>query len=291
MLGVDLGLSGVVVRNAEMLPLLIDFIDGPYQVNGVAAASFVGLTGASFARSGSGTATTLAGGVVSFGAGVQRITDQGLFLEALGTNLLGHSSVSGGSWYLAGPSRTAGLDDPAGGMDGTRLNFPAAADAQCYCVPSIAAAVHTISVFARAVSGTKTFRLAYYDGSSTLASSDFTATTTWRRFSFVFTGTGAGGEALSIVNGTSGVAGEVIVALAQVESGPVATSPIVTAGGPTTRAADVASVTVPAGVSAWSAVFGEAGTVVTGTVTPGASFDLVAGRPWLNVGLKRLTMR
>ncbi len=291
MLGVDLSLSGVVVRGGGGPSLSLDFVEGHYQAEGESAVSFVALDGVAFSRAGPGLAVTGAGEVIAFAADAPRITDKGLLLEEAATNLLVNSSLSGGSWYLAGPSRTTGQTDPMGGSSGTLLSFPASADAQCYCVQGLTAAPHTVSVFAKVASGTKAFRLAYYNGTDSVFSEDFVATTTWRRFAYGIVGTGASGEALSIVNATMGDAGEVIVALVQAELGNVPTSPIVTGGAPASRAGDVAAVSAPASTSVYAAVFGDAETVVTGAVTPGASFDLVAGRPWLNVGLKRLTMR
>ena len=47
---------------------------------------------ASFARSGAGTAFTSAGMIQSFASGVPRVTDKGLLLEGLATNLVALSS-------------------------------------------------------------------------------------------------------------------------------------------------------------------------------------------------------
>ena len=289
MLGLDLSLSTVTSRGGKGPALALDFAAGRYQSGGV-SKSLGDLSEVSFARAGAGLAFDAVGGLVSFAANVPRITDAGLLLETAATNLLTHSSPAAGSWFPAGPVRTAGEADPLGGASGCRLSFPASADAFCYAVVALAATAHVVSIFARTASGTKAFRLAYFDGTSAHFSGDVVATTTWTRFSFAFVGTGAGGESISIVNDGSGQAGDLWVAMAQVELGSGPSSPIETVGSPVTRAADVASVVIPAGVERYAAVYGEADTGVSGPVTPGAIFDLIGGRPWLKTGLKRLTI-
>ena len=77
--------------------------------------------------------------------------------------------------------------------------------------------------------------------------------------------------------------------LPQFEVGSTATSPIVTSGATATRGADSASVIVPAGCTTWAATYDE-GLTASGSVTPGATFDLIAGRPWAGGYLKTLTM-
>ena len=53
---------------------------------------------------------------------------------------------------------------------------------------------YTLGMWVRSVSGTAVFRLTYFDGSSSVISSDFTATTTWQLFTHTVTGSGAAGN-------------------------------------------------------------------------------------------------
>jgi hypothetical protein len=95
---------------------------------------------------------------------------------------------------------------------------------------SIAQAITTISeltfsVYAKVASGTKNFRLRF-DSPSVISSSDFTATTTWQRFTFTATTTGSGN--VYIINDSTGTAGDLIIWGAQVETGDIATDYIAT---------------------------------------------------------------
>jgi hypothetical protein len=74
------------------------------------------------------------------------------------------------------------------------------------------------AIWAKVASGTKTFRLGLYDGTNNLLSSDFTATTTWQKFTH--TGTLNASVQLTIFNGSGGGAGDLIVWGAQLNLGP-----------------------------------------------------------------------
>jgi hypothetical protein len=87
----------------------------------------------------------------------------------------------------------------------------------------------TFSVYAKVASGTKNFRLRF-DRPSAIESADFTATTTWQRFTFTATTTGSG--VVYIINDSTGTAGDLIIWGAQLETGDIATDYI-----PTTTAA------------------------------------------------------
>jgi hypothetical protein len=87
----------------------------------------------------------------------------------------------------------------------------------------------TFSVYAKVASGTKNFRLRF-DRPSPIESADFTATTTWQRFTFTATTTGSGN--VYIINDSTGTAGDLIIWGAQLETGDIATDYI-----PTTTAA------------------------------------------------------
>jgi hypothetical protein len=72
----------------------------------------------------------------------------------------------------------------------------------------------------------------------------------------------------------------------QFELGAFATSPIITTGAAGTRGVDAASIVLPSNVSSFAATY-NSGTTATGAVTPGATFDLVTARAWLNGYLQR----
>jgi hypothetical protein len=76
------------------------------------------------------------------------------------------------------------------------------------------------------------------------------------------------------------------VSLPQTELGAFATSPIITTGAAGTRGADAASIVLLSNVSSFAATY-NSGTTATGAVTPGATFDLVTARAWLNGYLQR----
>lgn len=91
-------------------------------------------------------------------------------------------------------------------------------------------------------------------------------------------------------SGTTGAYG--FWGAAQLETGSRATSFILTAGSAGTRGADAATLAVPKGCTQWDAVYGDGRTVVGGSgLTPGASFDLIAGRPWIGLGNELKSVR
>jgi hypothetical protein len=99
---------------------------------------------------------------------------------------------------------------------------------------------YTFSVYAKVSSGTKDFRLAYNDGSSTTASSDLTATDSWQRFEFTFTTAAShSSEAVRITNNAGGTAGDLIVWGAQLELNGYATGYITTTTTAVARSSDV----------------------------------------------------
>jgi hypothetical protein len=73
---------------------------------------------------------------------------------------------------------------------------------------------------------------------------------------------------------------------ADLQAGAFATSPIITTGAAGTRGVDAASIVLPSNVSSFAATYNN-GTTATGVVTPGATFDLVTARAWLNGYLQR----
>ncbi|WP_284150806.1 phage head spike fiber domain-containing protein [Brevundimonas albigilva] len=82
------------------------------------------------------------------------------------------------------------------------------------------------------------------------------------------------------------VTGSITLSLPQLEQASTATSPIITTGAAATRGADNLALVLPAGVTSYSAEYGD-NLTATGPATPGP-FDLATGRPWLNSALRRI---
>lgn len=294
MIGIELGQPALVMRRADPLPLLIDVIGNRYERGGEIASSLVGLGGLSFARSGAGTAFTTAGAVIPFATGVARITDRGLLLEPAATNLLRYSTALLNPVWLAdaGASGAASPDpDPSGGMGAVRLTLNGGLK-QWYQLVSAGAGPYVLSAFVKAASGTTNVRLNETHTTGYTPSANLALNTQWQRLVFPVTVTGTL-VTVSFMTASGGVTVPVDAWGVQLEAGSLLSSLIITASSSVTRGADVANVLVPAGARVYEATYGVADTVVTGTVTPGTTFDLVGGRPWVGVNneLKRLVMR
>lgn len=106
---------------------------------------------------------------------------------------------------------------------------------------------HTITVYAKVASGTSTFRLkCTHAGVVDYISTDFTATTSWQRFTFTqtFGATIGTGIVYAIQNGTNGLAKDIIFWGFQLETNSsYATSYIPTVASSATRIADACSKT------------------------------------------------
>lgn len=81
----------------------LDFVRGRYALNSPYRTSPADLPGWSFSRTGAGIAETAAGALVSFAAGVPRITDRGLLVEEGRTETAGNNSFAGVSPGLLTP--------------------------------------------------------------------------------------------------------------------------------------------------------------------------------------------
>ncbi|WP_428150270.1 phage head spike fiber domain-containing protein [Brevundimonas sp.] len=294
MIGIELGHPAVTMRRANPLPLLIDVIENRYERGGETASSFASLAGVSFSRSGAGTAVTTAGVVTAFATGVARITDRGLLLEPAATNLLRHSTALLNPVWQADAGATAALGpdaDPSGSAGAVRLTLNGGLK-QWYQLVTAPAGNYVLSAYVKAASGTTNVRLNETHNTGYTPSANLAVNTQWQRLVFPFTVT-ATLVTISFMTALGGVTSPIDAWGVQLETGSGPTSPIITAGSTVTRGADLASIVVPGGASTYEAIYGAANTFVTGAVTPGASFDLVAARPWVGVGneLKRLVMR
>jgi len=112
---------------------------------------------------------------------------------------------------------------PDGTSTADTFTFSASASSQVIQNVSPVAGSHVLSARVKVASGTKQFRLKYYNGTVDAYSIDFTATTDWQTFLLVFTGVSAAGN-VAIVNGSAGAAGDLQAWGAQLETGSTATA-------------------------------------------------------------------
>ena len=304
MVGHDLGLVVVAPRAAFGPPLDLDFVQGLHRRGAESVAEFALLSGTGFSRAGAGAGLTTAGAPAWFATGVPRVTDRGLLLEGAATNLnlrsQGDVSWAGGGTTPPAVQTSVSLDGRtcasatfptgAGGFGVSRATSSSA---------SVASGVtYTVSFFAkfsRPLAGGETvviYCTGSFGGWYTTIDAATAPSAAFRRFSRSDPAPGAGTIYFAVYCNSLGSPLTVYMTDRQCEAGGVATSPILTTGAALVRGADAASVVAPAGVSTWTATYGVSNTVVGGTVTPGATFDLVAGRPWIGLGaeLKRLVM-
>ena len=133
------------------------------------------------------------------------------------TNLLLRSEEFDTTWVKTSsavtPNSTAA---PNGTVTADTITWGALATAEVYQFVTLTAATHTLSVYARSSTGTKKFRLKYYNGTTDLFSTEFTATTNWQQFSYTFTGVAVSGN-VSVRNSSPAEAGDLVVWGAQLE--------------------------------------------------------------------------
>ena len=247
----------------------------------------------------------MAATVVNFATGVPRRTNKGLLVEEARTNLLIRSQEFD-TWSPANVTVTANAATaPDGTSTADRLTTTVAAYPSVFRAVTVAAATaHTLSVFAKADTSS-TLSLEFRGGfgtpdavfnlaAGTVAVTRGSATITalangWYRCTVTITSADTS-ELVIIGLGTTVTIGDSIYLWgAQLEAFATALSYVPTTSATATRGIDVAAVTVPAGMSLYEATY-NGGLTATGAVTPGASFDLVTGRPWLNGYLERLEM-
>ena len=155
-----------------------------------------------------------------------RVGPDGL-IEKVRTNLLLQSQTFDNASWVKLNSATVTANTtiaPDGTLTADTLSLAAAANSSIFQATSTISQL-TFSVFVKVASGTKDFRLRF-DAPAATTSANFTATTTWQRFTFTATTTGIGG--VYIINDSIGTAGDLIIWAAQVETGDIATDYIPT---------------------------------------------------------------
>lgn len=300
MLGSNLGLVGLAPRGGvaiPSLPLSFDFLQGLYVRGAESSATLTALSGVTFARAGAGTAFRVNGSLAAFAADTPRATDRGLFTEtAAATNkcaVLNANPDSGLTGFTKAGDTAATLTrlSAASALAAAGLGSVATSGFVLRLDNSAGTAAATATVTGSAgVSGVHSFSAWISGGTGWIGrngstNQTFGASAALRRVTALN---------LSITVASSFVlqadAGQVVdFILPQLETGATVSSPIVTTGATATRGVDSGSVIVPANCTTWAATYGE-GLTASGSVTPGASFDLIAGRPWAGGYLKTLTM-
>jgi hypothetical protein len=212
--------------------LALDFDDQQYWSGGTQAASLSALSGYTFTRSGTQGAIDSDNSIDSFVANVPAINGNGYHAYGALTNLLLRSQeFDNASWgNYASASVTANTSTaPDGATTADTLTFASDPTSEVFQNVSAASATYAVSVWAKVASGARAFRIKVYDGVGNNYSSDFTATTSWQRFTYIHTGAV---NNISIANAAAGGTGSIYAWQAQMlagnfpDGGPI----IVTAG-------------------------------------------------------------
>jgi hypothetical protein len=312
-LGIPQGGSGISAGSGGGA-LALDFTASRYALSSGYRGDIGAISGWAYTRTGAATALDLAGVVVPFAANSPRVTSRGILIESAGTNLVPRSQeFDNASWTKGGASISANATTAPDGTTTADLLTENTSTGdhrafQSVTVPNATACCFSVYLKPNGRSlvqltfagvGDVVFNISTGAVSTTLnGSGEMTAAANgWYRCVLKFTTatTSYNAQVRLVSTGTTssytgdGASG-VYVWGAQVEATAAPTSYVPTAAASATRSIDAATVTVPAGVSAYTATYG-GGTTATGAVTPGASFDLVTGRPWIGNYLERLVMR
>ena len=260
---------------------------------------------ASFTRSGAGTAFTTAGMIQTFASNVPRVTDKGLLLEGGSTNLLTNSVFNGGgaaptSWSMrvgtgsstpiASTVRNGGIaySQAAAGQRpfiAQNVGVTTGTSTSSFIIESVSGGLKADNALA-AFPGTASFGTVTFPVCSANPAGGSSGVLSPGRLIYTIVITANGTIDLRIGVGVQANAnGALTISHPQFEIGSAPSSVVLTTTGASTRGADSGTLTVPAGCTKWEAVYGDARTVVGGSgLVPGASFDLVASRPWIGLG-------
>jgi len=228
----------VVTSVASLNPILhMPLINGVNILTGVGSATFTSASTRSYVDRIDGLIKTVSANVARFEA-------QGYLVESDGTNLTDKSEeFDDAAWgKTAGATATA---DQAVSPDGTTnadlLDISASNSYINNFITSVSSTEYTFSLYLRSVSGTGTWPINWYDGSSHHREL-VNLTTTWQRFSITFT---PGTTNPAVYPGDSRLASTLTTCYAwgvQYEAGASPSSYIKTTTAPVTRLADNLSI-------------------------------------------------
>ena len=226
----------------------LDFTRDYYRVLDKRYPTFTSIPGASVTGGGGfATATSVDGRIIGpFAANTPPVTDNGLEVWEARTNLLRWSEdFTNAAWAKAGVPAVVVVGDQAIAPNGTltadRVTWAAGSGTLQYNGVSFTAGqAYTLSCYARAVSGSSTFRISHYDGVTGAGSPDTTVGEVWERVVFTFTPANTGTGNISLTRQTSGAAGDIYLWGFQLEAGSFPTPYI-----PTTTAAATRTALVP----------------------------------------------
>lgn len=247
MLGQGLTIPTLAARQAAA-GLELNFIAGRYLVQGGGFSTLVGTSGVSFARASSGLAETASGVLVPFGSGLPRLTDRGLLIEEARSNKV--------TIHNANPVDLTGVTRSGDAASILSLVSDAAALAaaglasvvtggQVFKLDNSAGVTTAFATFAGATGNTNPHRATLYvrGGTGVVAMAGSGSAAFSASAGYVRRETAMTPDTAARTFYVRADAGQVVhFILPMLEEGGFATSPIVTQGAATTRAADVCSV-------------------------------------------------
>lgn len=279
----------------EVLRLLPGAPRASLECAGTVAGSFG--QAVTFTRASSATCTKSDGSISTLITDVPRVQSTGLLSERAATNLLLRSQEFDNAAWTAGnaaggtaPTVTANSATvaPDGTATADRVQFsatPSAGDAS-YVAQAItaAAAVHSVSCYLRATTGTATTNLTFYRSGVSVFTATPSLTTAWTRVTLENKTATATAWTVEIgsdrraANGnhSTTAAADVLIWGCQAEAGQFVSSYIATVGSTVTRALDTASIAnpIPSTATQWCA-----SVTINGATWPSVagSFILTAG--------------
>jgi hypothetical protein len=242
-------------NSGQILKLLV----GPYTGYNATAGTLQTSDGTAltFTRASTRTCTEpTTGAIASLATGKPCVTSQGLVMEPLGTNVCLQSEDLSTTWAVVSTAAVTtntwdfGMGSATGDTvtDSDAVNRAGVAQS----VNSTTTGAWTASCFAQSGTSTKLAMKMTITGGTGTSECDFTdlSTTTQRKTCTVTAGAGVTSVRLDLLVSTAGTdTGSVKLGGCQLETGSVATSYIPTTGTAATRAAETATVPVPASLS------------------------------------------
>lgn len=278
--GDDAGLSGADGLN---------FQRDRYRLNGVVYASLMAVPGVTYTRTGSATAFRADGTLAEFAPNVPRITDKGVLIEGQRTNALQNSyfanDLTGFSIDAYGGSGGVAevVADPTSAIGGKVLRFVRGPNGGYGLYQQVGVGAGRVLVRARRVSPTGSLQFWKGGGAPTSESTFSPADNGWTWWSCPINPTSDNGNLVFSPSPNA----EFLIDAIQFEAGAAKSSSYIpTTGAAATVGADNLALVLPAGVTSYSAEYGD-NLTATGPATPGP-FNLATGRPWLNSALRRI---